>query len=262
METALEVQVGAARLQQPTQLEDLSFEQPKSFHDHRGREFRRAVQDKGFVSIIGLFTEPEVEEARARCCAILARTSLIPPPIKAELGISPGDPGLFDTVQFNWLQRLDPTFNELAIVRKARHLGESILSADVRIPFMSLISKAASRGGWTPWHQDSAYDRELAKGNDFEALTIWISLQDVDAETGCLCYSEGTHRGGLRQHMPIANSCSVTTGLKATDGAVTACPVPAGGLLVHHRLVLHCATPNRSSRDRLAISMNVIKQNR
>jgi hypothetical protein len=242
------------------QLEALRFDQPKSFHDYRGREFRRAVQDKGFVSIIGLFTEPEVEEARARAFSVLARAPHIPPPIKAELGISPSDPGLFDTVQFNWLQRLDPPFNELAIVRKARDLGEAVLSADVHIPFMSLICKAASRGGWTPWHQDSAYDRDVAKVNDFEAFTVWISLQDVNAETGCLCYSEGTHRGGFRRHTPIANSCSVTTGLKATDGAVTACPLPAGGLLVHDRLVLHCATPNRSNRDRLAISMNVIKR--
>jgi Phytanoyl-CoA dioxygenase (PhyH) len=249
-------------VQQSNPLEDLRVEQPKSFHDYRGHEFRRAIQDKGFVSITGLFTDPEIEEARVRCHSILARAPLIPAPIKAELGVDPRRAGLFDTVQFNWLQRLDPRFNQLAIVRKVSKLGESILSADVRIPFISLICKAGRRGGWTPWHQDSAYDREVAKDNDLQALTVWISLQDVDTETGCLCYSEGSHRGGLRTHAPVANSCSVTTTLKTTDGAVTACPVPAGGLLVHDRFVLHSATPNHSNRDRLAVSMNVIKLDR
>jgi ectoine hydroxylase-related dioxygenase (phytanoyl-CoA dioxygenase family) len=113
------------------------------------------------------------------------------------------------------------------------------------------IFKPARIGAETPWHQDEAYwdgDKE------YEALSIWIPLQEATLENGCMQFVPGSHMLEVQPHHNIDHDPRVT-GLvvdqETPEGAVV-CPIPAGGATVHHCRTLHYAGPNRSDVPRRA----------
>ena len=58
------------------------------------------------------------------------------------------------------------------------------------------FNKPAKIGKPTPAHQDGYYFK--LKPN--HAVTLWLALESVDAENGCVRYVQGSHRHGLRAH--------------------------------------------------------------
>lgn len=91
-----------------------------------------------------------------------------------------------------------------------------------------------------------------------EAVTMWLALDEVDEENGCVRYIPGSHFEGMRAH-------GRTTTLGFSQGIIDY-PTPddqtrevamharPGDLLVHHALTIHRADGNRSAtRTRRAL---------
>jgi hypothetical protein len=206
----------------------------------------------GYLTASNLFPVTELRATATEVGKI--RGDLLKPEVFRELGEPTGlIAGQFDTMQINWLHRLIPDFSECTVCSIARDLAHHLLGEEARLTFASYIVKTPTRAGWTPWHQDSAYDRT----STLKSLTIWIPFQDASVENGCLCYSRQSHRAGLRAHSKSQLGDSLVAELNPDD-EIVACPIPEGGAAMHLRQTLHCALPNRSALARSALSLNFV----
>ncbi|WP_442505416.1 phytanoyl-CoA dioxygenase family protein [Novipirellula sp. SH528] len=123
----------------------------------------------------------------------------------------------------------------------------------IRDALFQYINKPPGIGQPTPPHQDGFYF--MLEPN--EAVTMWLALEDVDEETGCVRYVKGSHNDGLRPHDKTAtlgfSQELIDYGPRDTEREI---PFPAnpGDLLVHHALTIHRADGNRSqTRTRQAL---------
>ena len=154
------------------------------------------------------------------------------------------------------LQRLhehNPWFEEL-MNGKPRALAEELLGTKVIPQNMQFFNKPPGVGQPTPPHQDGYY----FKLDPPEALTMWLALEEVDKENGCVHYVRASHKKGLRPHGPTGTlgfSQGMTDFGSAADlSAEEAMPASPGDLLAHHALTIHHADGNSSpSRTRQAL---------
>ena len=93
-----------------------------------------------------------------------------------------------------------------------------------------------------------------------EAVTMWLALEEVDNENGCVHYARGSHLGGMLAH-GRTTTLGFSQGLaepeqfvdSAEDVAMHAQP---GDLLAHHALTVHWASGNNSlTRSRQALGL-------
>jgi len=107
----------------------------------------------------------------------------------------------------------------------------------------------------SPWHQEYPYN--LTSDN---AVTLWLPLVDVDAQSGCLLLAPGSHRLGalpvrVRDAMNARRNANETLEIDGLEGALgrypaVSVPAAAGDALVFHTFLLHRSQPNRSAATR------------
>jgi len=97
-----------------------------------------------------------------------------------------------------------------------------------------------------PWHQDAAYWRDYASNQ----ITVWIAIDDASEENGCVWAIPQSHQLGLVPH--VKKELQVEDSQIDLSKAMPV-PVPAGGLLIFHSLVLHMSKRNESDKTRWAI---------
>ena len=89
-----------------------------------------------------------------------------------------------------------------------------------------------------------------------EAITVWVALDRVDEENGCLRYVKGTHLRGLRPSARSPNGFfpDVVADFGVEDAAREV-PVRTdpGDAIVHHPLTIHLSAGNASRRERNAL---------
>lgn len=106
----------------------------------------------------------------------------------------------------------------------------------------------------TPPHQDNYYFNLLPPN----AATLWLALDDVDAENGCLRYVRGSHRRGLRPHAAtsvLGFSQGITDYGPGDTESEVAVKLRPGDLVAHHCETIHRADVNRSAtRNRRAFA--------
>lgn len=97
-----------------------------------------------------------------------------------------------------------------------------------------------------PWHQDAAYWRQF----DPNQITVWIAIDNASEENGCVWAVPGSHKLG---HIPhVKAELQVEDSQIDLEKAVPV-PVPPGGMLIFHSLVLHKSDKNHSDKMRRAI---------
>jgi hypothetical protein len=165
-----------------------------------------------------------------------------------EPGRRPEMPQLFMPSQY------EPAMVATIFRRNATAVARQLLGPSARLLFEHALLKPELEGPATPWHQDQAF---LARNHRYRSLTIWMPLQDVDVETGCMQFVPGSHLRGLQPHRRLGDDPRVHA-LEAVDpdlsGAVT-CPLPAGGVTIHDYRTLHGAGPNVTANPRRAYAM-------
>ena len=162
--------------------------------------------------------------------------------------------------QMQDLGTYDEWFGELFFEGLPRQVAEQALGADVIPKNLQYFSKppagnaVAGGGRATPAHQDGYYFML----DPCEAVTLWLSLDDIDEENGCVRYVRGSHLRGMRPHGRTATlgfSQGITDfpSLVDTENEVAVRTSP-GDLLVHHAMTIHRAGANGSaSRLRRAL---------
>jgi phytanoyl-CoA hydroxylase len=107
----------------------------------------------------------------------------------------------------------------------------------------------------TPPHQDNYYFNLKPP----HVLTIWMALDAVDDENGCLRYVAGSHAHGVRPHAAsgVLGFSQTISDYGPADAAREA-PIhlAPGDVVVHHGNTIHRAEANRSAtRNRRSFAM-------
>ena len=145
---------------------------------------------------------------------------------------------------------LEPKLTKTQYFRSVKAIARQLLGSEARLCFDHAIYKPPHSNCPTRWHQDGAYDPPVG-GPNLRA-SFWLPLQNASVESGCLQFIPGSHKGDLLPHRHLAPGVhGLTTDCVDVSQAVP-CPLPAGGLSIHHGRTLHCAGPNVTDQCRLA----------
>ncbi len=145
------------------------------------------------------------------------------------------------------LQRMgcDPFFRDYAQHPKWAVLAEALVGEPVTVDQPEWFNKPPGTQHVTPPHQDNFYFC-LAPSN---VVTIWLALDPVDAENGCLRYVAGSHRCGFRAHSKskiLGFSQGITDYSHEDFAREVPIPLVPGDAVAHHGMTLHRADANMS----------------
>jgi len=132
-------------------------------------------------------------------------------------------------------------------------IAKQLLGAEATGSSDHAILKPPHTEASTPWHQDESY---WSADKEYNALSIWIPLQEATLENGCMQFIPGSNHQTVLPHHPIGNDPRVI-GLEVDEAEIrsanaVACPLPAGGATIHHSRTLHYTGPNRTDEPRRA----------
>lgn len=158
--------------------------------------------------------------------------------------------------QMQDLEKYDPYFKSLAINSRFESIARALLDEDVVCKTVEYFNKPPKIGKPTPPHQDGYYFMLEPQ----QALTMWLALETVTEETGCVKYIRGSHLKGMRPHGRTStlgfSQGIVDFGTEDDIKNEIAFPASAGDLLVHHSLTVHRAGANTTAdRSRKAIGL-------
>jgi phytanoyl-CoA hydroxylase len=205
---------------------------------------------QGYVALPGFLDRAEVAEVRENVDRYIRA-------IAADL---PGNMVFFedkdrpDTIKsLQHMYQHDPFFAALFASPKVVELAETLLKGPVVGKNMQWFNKSPAKNEPTPPHQDGFYF--MLKPQN--ALTMWLALEDVDEETGCVRYIPRSNHGRMRAHGRtgvLGFSQGIVDYGEADRAAEVAMPAGPGDLLAHHALTIHRADGNTSkNRTRQAL---------
>ena len=147
------------------------------------------------------------------------------------------------------MQVFDPYFQSLMAEGPCPRFASLMLGCDVVAQHVELMGKGPRVGKPTPPHQDAFYWKLEPK----DAMTLWLAIDEVNEENGCIRYVKGSHRGPMRDH---AKSGQLGFSQKMMDygeaderNSVPVCMEP-GDVIAHHCMTIHRADANPSDRPR------------
>ena len=173
------------------------------------------------------------------------------PPATNEYGI----------LQFNLWQQI-PLFKQLILEGSLGAVAAAVLGVESVTLFQdNLIWKPPGTTGRVQWHQDYAYWPLSAPSG----LTMWLALDDVTEEMGCLHYIPGSHHLGEKQPTTFISPGSPSWRAdlpplewESAEADAVAVPLSRGHMLLHHPLSWHMSPANLTQRHRRAWSLTFI----
>jgi Phytanoyl-CoA dioxygenase (PhyH) len=207
----------------------------------------------GFLLVDGLTTPDEIMSLRALYDEMFLQ----------RRGWEKGD--LFDMVgpddlgrglalpQMLWPSRYQPALLQTKLAASARSIAEQLLGPNVENVLEHAINKPPFNGAETPWHQDDSFAHKSSMIT--EQISIWMPLQDVTIQNGCMRYIRGSNLGPLYPHQSPGNDPRIHgLELKAPPDLTNcvAMPMPAGSAVIHHSRTIHGAGGNSSDQPRRA----------
>lgn len=208
-------------------------------------------QRDGFVIVREFLSAPELEELKTQIERYIRE--VVP-------GVPEGNAFFEDRSRPETLKQLqnmnvDPYFSNYLNHPRWNELAQAIIGEPCTATGPEWFGKPPGTDHPTPPHQDNFYFC-LRPPN---VATLWLALDSVDEENGCLRYIPGSHRKGIRNHNPT-KVLGFSQGIvdfgaddEKTEVAVTLAP---GDLVAHHGETIHRADPNRSAtRHRRGFAM-------
>ena len=136
---------------------------------------------------------------------------------------------------------------------KPKALAQELLGEPVIGKNLQYFDKPPGIGQATPAHQDGHYFML----QPCHAVTMWMALDTVDEENGCVRYLRGSHLDGMRPHertQTLGFSQGIVDFGKNETREEVPCPAKPGDLLAHHAMTVHRADANASlTRTRRAL---------
>jgi len=149
-----------------------------------------------------------------------------------------------------------PAFLELALDHQILDIVEQVIGPDIVFWGCQVFCKPGRTGLAVPWHQDGQYwpIRPLA------TCTVWIALDHVASDNGCMRVIPGSHRARkiFRHHENRSENLALIQELDADqldqDDAVDIALEP-GQMSLHDIYMVHGSAPNSSGRRRAGVAL-------
>ncbi|RTE09940.1 phytanoyl-CoA dioxygenase family protein [Paenibacillus whitsoniae] len=108
----------------------------------------------------------------------------------------------------------------------------------------------------TPWHQDATY----FPMKEPDVLTMWIPLDDVDENNGCLSFVPNSHRVGKLTNVDFVNPIDIFELAREANPHTemrqpVIVPLHKGSCTVHHGLTFHYAYANKTDKPRRVLTI-------
>ena len=211
---------------------------------------RERFEHDGFVATPGFLNPGEAQSFLQKLDRFIAE---VVPGLPPEHVFYEDRKDLSTLKQLQKIHEHDAWFSDF-MNEKPRELAEELLGSAVIPQNMQYFNKPPGVGQPTPPHQDGFY----FKLDPPEALTMWLALEEIDEENGCVRYIRGSHLRGMRPHGPTGTlgfSQGMTDfGSEADQANEEIMPASPGDLFAHHALTIHRADKNASeTRTRRAI---------
>ena len=211
-------------------------------HTEYKQRLKQEFDRDGYVVIRGFFQGPELAELQANVERFIRERVPKMPPEHVFYKQRPDS-----LKQLQVMHTYDPFFEKLFLGSRLERLAETLLDDRVVGKNLQYFNKAPGVGQPTPPHQDGYYFWL----DPCEALTMWLALDEVDEENGCVRYVRGSNHLGMRHHAAsgvLGFSQGMTDfGTEADCENEVALPAKPGDLLVHHALTIHRADGNQSA---------------
>jgi phytanoyl-CoA hydroxylase len=216
-------------------------------------DLKRKFLSDGFIFFPGFLNKEEIELVKNRLSEFIKNK--VPEMPETEVYYE-------DKADKNTLKQLQKLFDhdhfffDMMFGSRFEKLASILLDDQVHGKNMQYFNKPPKIGKPTPAHQDGYYF--MLEPN--EAATMWMALEAVDEENGCVRYVKGSHKHGMRAHGKT-NTLGFSQGISdfgRTNDVENEVwfPTNAGDLLVHHSLTIHRADGNSSeTRSRKAMGL-------
>jgi phytanoyl-CoA hydroxylase len=211
---------------------------------------RQEFQRDGYVVLRGFLTAAQAAAINVRIDDIVERA-----PTLENLGAFYEEPGVASSImRLQNLEAHDEALRDFYFGDQLRQLAGDLLDTPATPRSLQWFGKPPRIGKVTPPHQDGFY-YQLEPS---EALTMWLSLDNVDAGNGCVRYLPGSHHVPWRPHS-LSAVLGFSRGITdygaadyASEQPMTTAP---GDMIIHHCDVVHRADANTSDRQRRALGM-------
>ena len=161
----------------------------------------------------------------------------------------------YDVVNVMLPRRYHPVWRGNPWERAAAEIARGLVPAATALDYDQLVAKPPGKPDAVfHWHQDLAYWPETPEP---ETVTLWLALDDVDVDNGCLRFVPGSHREPeLRPHRPLLGdrdeSHTLVADVSEARDEIICAPLARGEALAFRERVLHGSGGNTSDRWRRA----------
>ena len=203
---------------------------------------RRTLDNDGFVVLERVFPPDVLASVTERIESYQKRH-------EEALAASGGTQGISRASEITFTSHLAENNPEiLAFCRRPElaELGVALLGPDIDLYWNQAVFKMPEGEKQFPWHQDDGYTPVTPS----PYLTLWIALNEVTVENGCVWVLPGSHKKGLVEHeqTPIGLACH---SLDDPNQGIPV-PVPAGSIVAFWSLTMHKSGVNVSQGCRKA----------
>ncbi len=137
-------------------------------------------------------------------------------------------------------------------------IARDLLGPDVIGWGSHYFCKMPGDGKMVAWHQDASY----WPMSHTRTFTVWVAIDDADAENGCMQFVRGSHRFGRLDHrsqmgggQEDANVLNQQLESPEKYGQIVDVPLAAGEVSIHSDLLVHGSLANHSQRRRCGLTL-------
>lgn len=207
------------------------------WRDRISQDYRR----EGYVVARNVIDPQLVEEARSHIDWLLRK-----------------HPGTRTEQLHNDLMRDDPFWVRLVADDRLLDLAQTFIGPDIALFASHYIAKRPFDGQAVLWHQDGGF----WPLEPMEVVSLWLSLDEVDTENGCLRVIPGTQGLDLQanhERQDVDNVLGAEMDLSQVDEAKAVdVQLQPGDVEIHHPNLIHGSHANTSPRWRRGLTIRYI----
>jgi ectoine hydroxylase-related dioxygenase (phytanoyl-CoA dioxygenase family) len=167
-----------------------------------------------------------------------------------------------DSGELDMPHQRDPRLLEFLLAGEVLDLVEPVIGPDIGLFASAFLSKEAYSGRATPWHEDSYFWQDRFDRMD-RIATVWLALDPVDRENGCMRVLPGSHLETGSEYDfadPDTNSFDRVVKGDVDESKAVDFELDANQCSLHDARIIHGATANGSPRRRAGYTIRYFSQ--
>ncbi len=142
---------------------------------------------------------------------------------------------------------------DIATDQRILDLVQDIVGPDIICWASAILSKKPEGSRNVPWHQDASF----WKLSPARTVTVWLAIDDADADNAAMRFIPGTHARGALETSDMGTDSVFHKGIANAEdyGAPFVNALKAGQISLHADMLVHGSEVNRSTRRRCGLTL-------